>query len=87
MEATRGKGVGMGLSNYYRTEAEQCRKLAAASPESPSAKRWRQLAAEYDELAETLEAEGPGLVRPGPVQRQPMQQQQQAKTTPEDEKE
>ena len=48
----------MAGAHYYRTEAERCRKRAADDPASESAKRWLQLAAEYEQLADALEAAG-----------------------------
>ena len=76
---------------YYRLEAERCRKRAADDPASESAKRWRQLAAEYDQLADALEAEeegGPPIAQRAPMQQQPMQQQpmqqQQSKADEDD---
>jgi hypothetical protein len=63
---------------YYRSEAERCRKRAADDPASESAKRWLQLAAEYEQLADALEAEqesAPAVQR-SPMQQQSMQQQQ-----------
>ena len=74
----------MASAGYYREEANRCRKLAAASPDSDAAKRWRQLATEYDDLAEALEASDRLQLQRGPMQQQPMQQQQQK--TAEDEK-
>jgi hypothetical protein len=64
---------------YYRSEAERCRSRAADDPASESAKRWRQLAAEYDQLADALAAEeegAPPIAQRAPMQQQPMQQQQ-----------
>ena len=65
----------------YREESERCRKLAVAAKDAVTAERWRQLAREYDQLAESMQA------RPSPqspvhteVQQQAIQQQQ-AKTT------
>ena len=53
------------------------RKLAAASPDSTSASRWRQVAVEYDQLAESMEASDlPPPVQRASMQQQPMQQQQ-----------
>ena len=69
----------MASAGYYREEADRCRKLAAASPDSDAAKRWRQLAAEYDDLAEALEASDRMHMQRAPMQQQPMQQQQQKK--------
>lgn len=65
-------------ASHYRGEAERCRKLAAGNPESDSATRWRQLAAEYDQLAQALDTD-----RNAPVRKQEIQQQQQAKAKPE----
>jgi hypothetical protein len=67
---------------YYREEANRCRKLAAASPDSEAAKRWRQLAQDYDQLAEALElgaAGGRAAFQRVPMQQQEIQQQQQKK--------
>jgi hypothetical protein len=64
---------------YYRTEAERCRKRAADDPASESASRWLQLAAEYEQLADALEAEDEvtqPTAQTGPMQQQSMQQQQ-----------
>src|ERR1700716_1905854 len=36
-------GEPMADSTYYRSEAARCRTLAAGSPQSEQAKRWRQL--------------------------------------------
>lgn len=67
----------MAGASYYRSEAERCRKRAAADPTSDSKSRWLQLAAEYDQLADALEADGTEpRVQPRPLQQQPMQQQQ-----------
>lgn len=71
---------------YYRTEAERCRKRAADDPASESAKRWLQLAAEYEQLADALEAQDEGaqpVTQRSPMQQQSMQQQQ-SKAEPED---
>ena len=64
---------------YYRSEAERCRKRAADDPASESAKRWLQLAAEYEQLADALETEEDRTqprAQQQPMQQQPMQQQQ-----------
>jgi hypothetical protein len=68
----------MAGAHYYRSEAERCRKRAADEPQSESTKRWLQLAAEYDQLANTLAAEEGVQPRAQarPMQQQPMQQQQ-----------
>ena len=69
---------------YYRSEAERCRRRAADDPASESAKRWLQLAADYEQLAEALESdEAEPRAQPSPMQQQPMQQQQ-TKAEPED---
>ena len=65
----------MGTSEFYRTEAERCRALAARGGDATVRRRWRQLADEYDQLARTLEEGAAGQRRPGPIQ-QAMQQQQ-----------
>jgi hypothetical protein len=76
----------MADSAYYRSEAERCRELAAGAPESEQAKRWRQLASEYHQLAETLEtaAASPHILHV-PMQQQPMQQQQTKAEEPDKE--
>ena len=74
----------MASASYYRAEAQRCRDLAAQSPDSEMAKRWRSLAADYDTLAEVLEASPEAMPAQRLAQRQPMQQQQQKKI--EDEK-
>ena len=65
----------MSSAAYYRAEAGRCRKLAATSPEREMAARWRQLASEYDGLADSLE--NAERRSPPPIMRAPMQQQQQ----------
>lgn len=66
----------MSSASYYRSEARRCRDLAAhAVTGSVMAERWLTIAAEYEALAEALEA---APVR-GQTQQQPMQQQQQKK--------
>jgi hypothetical protein len=77
----------MGSACYYRQEARRCRELAKSSPDAEAARRWQAIAADYDTLAETLEAQTIPVQRV-PTQQQPMQeqqQQQQAKTGPKDE--
>jgi hypothetical protein len=77
----------MANAAYYRDEAERCRKLAASGPDSSMTARWRQLAAEYDQLADALRASEP---RPSVLEvpmQQPVQQQvqqQQTKAEPKD---
>ena len=69
---------------YYRTEAERCRKQAADDPASESAQRWLQLAAEYEQLADALEAQDDDAQsQQRPMQQQSMQQQQ-SRSKPED---
>ena len=69
---------------YYRSEAKRCRKRAADDPTSEAARRWLQLAAEYDQLADALESDGTEpRAQQSPMQQQPMQQQQ-SKAEPED---
>ena len=73
-------------ASHYRSEAERCRKLAADDPASVTAKRWLQLAAEYEQLAEALDGETDrtkASVQRWPMQQQSMQQQQ-TKAEPED---
>ena len=65
----------MSSPDYYRREAQRCRDLAAGSPDPEAAKRWRTIAAEYEDLAQAMENAPPPVQRAG-VQRQPMQQQQ-----------
>ena len=45
----------MASMSYYRTEAERFRELADHSPDADMAKRWRNLAADYEKLADALE--------------------------------
>ncbi len=66
-------------AHYYRSEADRCRKRAADDPTAESAARWLQLAAEYNQLAEALEAQdgdAAPVAQPRAMQQQPMQQQQ-----------
>jgi hypothetical protein len=65
----------MSTPAYYRAEAERCRTLAAASPDSPAVKRWLQLALEYERLAENI-ARVPPIAGKPQVQEVAMQQQQ-----------
>jgi hypothetical protein len=82
----------MASAPYYREEAERCRKLAAAGTDSAMTARWRELAAEYDQLAQALVAAEPKpAVLEVPMQQQaPRQQQeaqqQQTKAEPKDDK-
>jgi len=61
---------------YYRVEAERCRELAKASPDAGMAARWRQLADEYELLAEALMSAAPSSFPAADAKPQPMQQQQ-----------
>ena len=68
----------MSTPAYYRREATRCRELAEKSPSTDMATRWREMANEYEKLAESMEAI-PQVTRPGlhaSMQRQPLQQQQ-----------
>ena len=42
-------------AQYYRDEAERCRRLALCNPESVAAPRWRRSAEEYELLAQSME--------------------------------
>jgi hypothetical protein len=68
-------------AGHYREESERCRKLAAAAKDAVTAERWRQLAREYDKLAEIMQARSspPSPVHAGVHQQ--AAQQQHAKTT------
>jgi len=46
----------MASATYYREEAARCRTLAANAPQSAGAGRWRKLADEYEQLAQSFEA-------------------------------
>ena len=74
----------MSTSAYYRREAARCRELAGKSPSNDMAARWREMAGEYEKLAESMEAI-PQVTQPGlhAPMRQPMQQQQ-ARQEPEE---
>lgn len=69
-------------ANYYRQEARRCRELAASSPDTEAAKRWNAIAADYDKLAEAMDAH-PLPTLHVPMQQQPLQQQQ-SKIEPDD---
>jgi hypothetical protein len=70
--------------NHYRKEAARCRELAAATPTSEMASRWRSLAADYEKLADALEETGgAAAMQHAPMQHQPMQQQQ-SRSEPEE---
>ena len=65
----------MASAEYYRAEAKRCRELAAHSiAGSTMAAQWLKIAAEYETLAEALEA--PGFMAGSRMTSQPMQQQQ-----------
>jgi len=73
----------MSTPGYYRREATRCCELAEKSPSSDMARRWREMASEYEKLAESIEAI-PQVTRPGlhaPMQHQPLQQQQARQKT------
>ena len=68
----------MSTPAYYRGEAARCHELAEKSPGSDMARRWREMASEYEKLAESMEAI-PRVTQPArhaPMQQQPLQQQQ-----------
>jgi hypothetical protein len=69
----------MGTSEFYRTEAERCRALAARGGDAAVRRRWHQLADEYDQLARALEGGSVAQTRPGPLQQAMQQQQSKAK--------
>jgi hypothetical protein len=48
-------GVSASADNY-RAEAERCRRLAGTCRDPLAAERWKQLAKDYIELAESFEA-------------------------------
>jgi hypothetical protein len=74
----------MASAEYYRAEAKRCSELAAHSiAGSTMATQWLKIAAEYETLAEALEA--PGFMAGSQMTAQPMQQQQ-AKAKPEADK-
>jgi hypothetical protein len=70
----------MNTPRYYESEAARCRELAARSPGTDAARRWLQLAAEYDDIAATLQTmpDKPGVMH-APMQQQSLQQQQSRK--------
>jgi hypothetical protein len=75
---------------YYKAEAARCRELAAKSQDADAIKRWLQMSAEYEQLAEAM-GPLPQISRSSAqVQRVPMQQQeiqqQQTKAEEPDEK-
>jgi hypothetical protein len=67
----------MSTSEYYRQEAERCRERALASPNADAARRWPQIADEYDQLANSSASVAPAQqARRSPMQPQEIQQQQ-----------
>ena len=63
---------------YYREEARRCRVRAAREPDSASSARWLQLAAEYELLADDLDAAAPS---PLPDRRARLQESRQHHAT------
>ena len=62
---------------YYRREAELAREKAVNSKDPEASLRWLKIAKDYRTLADAFEGRGPAPPPPsGPMQRQPMQQQQ-----------
>ena len=62
---------------HYREEARRCRMMARAAKTIAAARRWAELADEYEQLAVALERSGRlGVRRILPRQPQPVQQQQ-----------
>jgi hypothetical protein len=72
----------MANAAYYRDEAARCRKLAATSPDTEAAARWRSLASDYEQLADALES-APVTMQRVPMQQQPVQLQQSKTTEPD----
>ena len=71
-------------AEYYRKEAERCRKLADASKDPEAARRWRALVRDYTALADELDERPPPSVQRPPMQQQPVQQQQRKNTDDEE---
>ena len=63
-------------AGHYRHEARRCRAMARAAKTVTIARRWHELADEYELLAVALERGGRAAAPPAPPQMQPMQQQQ-----------
>lgn len=64
---------------YYRSEAERCRALALGASDPAAAARWTRIAQDYENLANSWESAAetaPSPVGHGPMQQQPVQQQQ-----------
>jgi len=72
----------MSTPGYYRDEALRCRELAGKSRDADAIKRWLQMAAEYDQLAESM-ASVPQVTRGEPQTQRVSMQQQQASQKPE----
>jgi hypothetical protein len=49
----------MSKSGYFSTEAQRCRELAGKSALTETARRWLQLAADYESLAQSLDSDVP----------------------------
>jgi hypothetical protein len=78
----------MSTAAYYGAEAARCRELAAKSEDADAIKRWLRMAAEYEQLAESMAslphiAGSPPQVQP--MQRQEVQQQQTKARSDKDE--
>jgi len=71
----------MGDADYYRAQAKRCIRLAAAAPNPKAARRWDDLAADYERISDVLEGKLTDYagMPPSQMQRQLMQQQQQKK--------
>jgi hypothetical protein len=61
---------------HYRNEARRCRAMARVAKTVEVARRWHELADEYELLAVALERSGRPSGLHAPMQMQPMQQQQ-----------
>ena len=44
------------MGEYYRRQAELCRKRAAEAPNQALRAQWAKMAAEYDQLADAFDA-------------------------------
>jgi hypothetical protein len=74
----------MPTADYYRDEAARCRDLASLEADRHLAVRLREVAVEYDQVAERLAAEMVAFdVGPMTMQQQPRQQQQTRSGPPE----
>jgi hypothetical protein len=65
--------------SYYRTEARRCRAMARAAKTGATARRWAELADEYEQLAVVLERGGRRPANRLPRQQPQVVQQPQAK--------